>query len=165
MANNKTNPKKPSSKKSKTKLETKSPAWHPEYQNEKHRFKAGNPGRPKGAKGKQAGFRKALLSVFDKTGGEESLLNYLTQNVIFDKDGVPCGFKYDKTGEGFAKFLNSSRYEFLINALIKTTPKTEMEDDGEEGNSYESRMNKIDNQLKSNPELKNKLLDELVDEA
>lgn len=134
------------------------------YLDPQRKFKAGNPGRPKGAKGKNPGFRKALLEVFEKTGGAEALLNYLVQNLELDKNGKPT-VKYDSDKDGIAKMLNTPRYENFLNMLVKTTPKTEMEDDGEDGNSYESRMSKVGKQLESNPSLKKEILDDLEDEA
>ena len=134
-----------------------------DYFNEKNRFKAGNPGRVKGSKNKNPGFRKSLLKIFNDIG-EEAFLNYMSQNVVF-KDGVPVGFKYDVDKNGKFKYINTERFEKLLNLLAKTTPKTEFEDDGEDGNSYEAKMSKVDKALRSNPKLKGKLLDELEDDS
>lgn len=154
---------KPKTTKPKSK-ETKPSPNRDAYHNSKGRFKAGNPGRPKGAVGKITTFRKTLMNAFEQVGGEAALINYLSQNIVY-KDGVPVAMKYHKNGKEEILEVNSDRFEKLLALMAKTTPKTETEDDGEDGSSYESRMKKVDQQLKSNPELKDKLLDELIDEA
>lgn len=133
------------------------------YFNDRGRFKVGNPGRVRGSKNKAPGFRKVLLSMLEKIG-EEAFMNYLSQNVVFKK-GEATGFKYDLDKDGNFKNINTERFENLLNLLAKTTPKTEMEDDGEDGNGYESRMSKVGKQLESNPSLKKQILDDLEDEA
>ena len=157
---------KPESKSTKPKTKkAKTPKLNRDvYHNSKGKFKVGNPGRPKGSLGKFTAFRKALMNSFEAIGGEDAILNYLSQNIVY-KDGVPVSMKYDKNGKEEIIEINSGRFELLLNLMAKTTPKTEIGEDEEEGNSYEARMNKVDQQLKSNPDLKNKLLEELIDEA
>ena len=43
----------------------------------KRKFQLGNPGKPKGAKSKFTTLKVAFLSVFQKLGGEEELLNWV----------------------------------------------------------------------------------------